>query len=289
MIDLRTVISDNGHVDVGLSVGRSRLLLVFSSTFRRPIFCGFCGLFCFPPGQHFAAKQMGAFFSSWTGATEMSTELVVYSPSAVALWERQDFWITVLIAAEALFRERGRVPDPVVLDVREVPPDRTLFQVKYQDGWTELITAAFNGDLRSMERHIRAGADVQAATNDGGTALMACVANGHIDVAELLIRAGAGVNASSKNGSTSLMIASANGHNESLDALLRAGANPSDRNEAGWTALMHACARGFRECALILIREGADIQAKNGKGGGKVQALQLLPVATRGRRRDWAL
>ncbi len=97
--------------------------------------------------------------------------------------------------------------------------------------------AAGNGDLEAIERHIKAGTDLNQRGPDQSTPLMTATTFGRMEVAKALIGAGADLNMKSKDGSTALLIASFFAHPEIVEALLEAGADPNIRNNDGATAL----------------------------------------------------
>ena len=97
--------------------------------------------------------------------------------------------------------------------------------------------AAGNGDLEAIERHIKAGTDLNQRGPDQSTPLMTATTFGRVEVAKALIGAGADLNMKSKDGSTALVGASFFAHPEIVEALLEAGADPNIRNNDGSTAL----------------------------------------------------
>jgi len=97
--------------------------------------------------------------------------------------------------------------------------------------------AAGNGDLEAIERHIKAGTDLNQRGPDQSTPLMTAATFGRVEVAKALIEADADLNMKSKDGDTAVLIASFFAHPEIVEALLRAGADPNIRNNKGATAL----------------------------------------------------
>jgi surface polysaccharide O-acyltransferase-like enzyme len=97
--------------------------------------------------------------------------------------------------------------------------------------------AAGNGDLEAIERHIKAGTDLNQRGPDQSTPLMTATTFGRMEVAKALIEANADLDLKSKEGSTALLIASFFAHPEIVEALLEAGADPNIRNNDGATAL----------------------------------------------------
>lgn len=101
----------------------------------------------------------------------------------------------------------------------------------------DIFTAAGNGDLKTIERHIQTGTDLNQRTPDQSTPLMTATTFDQVDVAKALIEAGADLNMKNKDGSTALLGASFFAHPEIVEALLEAGADPNVRNNDGATAL----------------------------------------------------
>ncbi|MFC1835615.1 ankyrin repeat domain-containing protein [Thermodesulfobacteriota bacterium] len=104
------------------------------------------------------------------------------------------------------------------------------------DGWTRLMEASFNGDIRTVKALLARGADVNAKDQDGWTALMLVggvvavevipeSAAIRVEIAKALLARGADVNAKNKDGLTALMLASKRGHGEVVKVLKAHGAN----------------------------------------------------------------
>src|SRR2546425_309562 len=98
-----------------------------------------------------------------------------------------------------------------------------------EDGHTELMRAALQGDTAAVKSLLAGGAEVNAKDNEGRTALMFAVTNLHSETARELLEHGADVNASAHDGGTALMLAASSGDIESVRALLSKGADSSDR------------------------------------------------------------
>jgi ankyrin repeat protein len=108
---------------------------------------------------------------------------------------------------------------------------------------TELMSAAYAGDLEHVRQLLAAGADVNAKDEGGWTALMKACYNaeqkrGYAEVVQALIDAGADVEAPIGYGVRPLMLAAGYGEADVVDTLLKAGADVLAKNEGGYTALM---------------------------------------------------
>lgn len=108
---------------------------------------------------------------------------------------------------------------------------------------TELMIAAYAGDLDKVKQLLAAGTDVNATDEAGWTALMKACYNaeqkcGFADVVQVLIDAGANIEAPIGYGVRPLMLAAGYGETAVVDTLLKAGADVLAKNEGGFTALM---------------------------------------------------
>jgi len=65
-----------------------------------------------------------------------------------------------------------------------------------------LITVAYQGDVKTGIAQLDEGADVNARDCDGDTALMLAAERGHIELVKVLLKNGADVNAANLNGET---------------------------------------------------------------------------------------
>ncbi len=108
---------------------------------------------------------------------------------------------------------------------------------------TELMNAAYAGDLEHVRQLLAAGADVNAKDEGGWTALMKACYNaeqkrGYAEVVQALIDVGADIEAPIGYGVRPLMLAAGYGEADVVDTLLKAGADVLAKNEGGYTALM---------------------------------------------------
>ncbi len=99
----------------------------------------------------------------------------------------------------------------------------TLFV--FASNWNDkLFEAVKNGDLKTVEKAIKKGTDVNAKDKDGFTVLMKAAANGYKDICELLISKGADVNAKNKDGRTALDLAKEKNNKAIAELLISKGA-----------------------------------------------------------------
>ena len=128
------------------------------------------------------------------------------------------------------------------------------------DGWTPLMRAAANGDLRTVQALLNApGIETDAKNPIGLTALMIAAHHGKADVVKALIKHGADINLATNNGCTALMYAAQTGDMETVQALLTTpGISIDEKKTDGTTALMIAASHGKADIVSALIDRGAD-------------------------------
>jgi ankyrin repeat protein len=95
------------------------------------------------------------------------------------------------------------------------------------DNGSNLIDAAFKGDLNTVKQFLDNGVNPNSKNSDNETALKYAALKGHIDIVELLLKKGAKVNGKDIDGGTALMYAAWGGHTETVKLLLSKGANPN--------------------------------------------------------------
>ncbi len=130
-----------------------------------------------------------------------------------------------------------------------------------------LINAVRNADHATMLSLLdRKDIDVDADRGDGSTALSWAAYEDDETAIDLLIRAGADVNvATDFHGVTPLSLACANGNSRIVGKLLAAGADPNIAKRSGETPLMTCANTGAEEGVRALLKRGADVNAKEGK------------------------
>lgn len=131
------------------------------------------------------------------------------------------------------------------------------------DGMTALHWAALTDNIELGTVLLHAGANIRAKTRLGGyTPLLMASKNGNVRSIEMLLDGGADPNASTVNGSTPLMLAAASGRADAVTRLLDRGADINAREAAkGQTALMFAAASGRTDAIRVLVARGADVKA----------------------------
>ncbi|XP_050674604.1 protein fem-1 homolog B-like isoform X2 [Leptidea sinapis] len=126
-------------------------------------------------------------------------------------------------------------------------------------GATALWCAAGAGHLGIVKRLVRAGADVNHATETLSTPLRAACFDGRLDIVKYLVRHGADIHIANKYNNTCLMIAAYKGHLEVVQFLLDSGARVDERALCGATALHFAAECGHASTVSALIDHNAKI------------------------------
>jgi len=155
-----------------------------------------------------------------------------------------------------------------------------------KNGWTPLMSAAFNGFTEVAAVLIDAGADVDRGTDDEWTPLMGASQNGYENVVALLLANGANPRIGRSTNWTALHSATFNGHVEVVRQLIMAGA-PFEAAENGFTPLTIAAQEGNGAIILLLLNAGAEVEG-NAEGSspttiasqnGHVSSLEMLLAA----------
>ncbi len=121
-----------------------------------------------------------------------------------------------------------------------------------------LKVASDCGHIDALKLLIKAGADLNQATNAGATPLFAASQEGLVEVVESLVKAGADLNPTTDDGATPLFIASQEGLVEVVEILVKAGADLNQARDDGVTPLLMASQNGHAEVVKILVNAGAD-------------------------------
>lgn len=133
-----------------------------------------------------------------------------------------------------------------------------------------LVRAAGEPDASRVESLLRAGADVNSATESGETPLIRAASKGHAAVVRALLAAGSDPNAEREDGFTALGVAVFFGYADVVQALLEGGADPSAKGRLGASAEKWARFSGFEEIAVMLrsATSGAQASAAGGEESG---------------------
>ena len=131
------------------------------------------------------------------------------------------------------------------------------------DGMTALHWAALNGDLRTLNVLLIAGAVTEPLTRVGRyTPLHLASSRGHAPVVARLLQAGSKPGAVTDTGVQPLHLAAQAGNPETVTVLLDRGANANARDTVyGRTALVFATSANRIDAMKVLIAKGADLKA----------------------------
>jgi ankyrin repeat protein len=145
------------------------------------------------------------------------------------------------------------------------------------NGVTALYLAALNGKDEFVKALINKGANVNVRTNDGWTPLVSAAEKGHLTTVQALLGApDIDIDAQNVSGATALIFAAMHGHLTTLQRLIEKGANVNITDNGGWTPLMLAIEKGHPTTAQALLSvPGIDINAQTSDG---VTALYLAAL-----------
>lgn len=130
-----------------------------------------------------------------------------------------------------------------------------------------LLKAVSKGDAEDVERHVRAGADVNERTKVGWVPLHYAVMRRKAEAALVLIRHGADVNAATGKGKTALHMCAERNFLTMANLLIDNGADLAGLDHSGWSALHTAAARNRVDMAKLLLASGANVNARSTAGG----------------------
>ncbi len=116
----------------------------------------------------------------------------------------------------------------------------------------DLWRVAETNDIRTLERILSCGVDVDARNEHGTTALMRAAHHGRLHMVKALIASGADPNAVRRDNFTPLTLAAFFGHTEIVRLLVQAGAETDRVTRNGTSARMWASARTFQGVAKYL-------------------------------------
>ncbi len=138
-----------------------------------------------------------------------------------------------------------------------------LIQIQQEELNGKLISAATNGDIKSVRESIVNGADVNAKSNRGWTALHEAALYGHVDIVKVLIENKIHINANDKDGKTALHEAACFGKIDIAKVLIEEGADVGAKDKDGGTALHWAAWGGHVDVAKVLIENRINVNVKN--------------------------
>ena len=155
------------------------------------------------------------------------------------------------------------------------------FKKDTQSNNTELVEAAYRGDLKEVKRLVeKRHADVNAKDKNGETAGMWAAWNGNFEMVKYFVENGMDVNARNNEGETAGMMAAWHGHFEVVEYLVEHGMDVNARNNKGETVGMDAAWNGNLEVVKCLVENGMDVNAKNNDGWTAGMEAALIPAVS---------
>ncbi len=147
--------------------------------------------------------------------------------------------------------------------------------------------AAMKGDAATVRSLVRQGADVNLAQADGMTALHWAALNGDLKTIDVLLVAGAVTDPLTRvGGYTPLHLAASRGHAPIVMRLLDAGSKPKAFTTTGVQAIHLAAQAGSPDAIRFLVDKGADVNARDTTHGrtplvfaasqNRVDAMRML-------------
>ena len=135
-----------------------------------------------------------------------------------------------------------------------------------ENGQTELMAAAYNGDSDLVAQLLESPADIDAQDQYGTTALMYAAMKGQDEVMRLLVERKANLELQSSQRYTALMYAVRDGHTKSVQILLQGGADPDVHGdyETYEIPLTLAAWRGYFAIVRALVAAGANTSLRGG-------------------------
>ena len=128
-------------------------------------------------------------------------------------------------------------------------------------GWTELHSAAYEGDQKKVKEHAKKSTEINQKDNVGRTPLDCAILGGNTETAKYLINSGAETLYGNSDGSP-LLYAVEKGDREIAKILADKGADVKIKLHCCETLLHIAASKGDVPMADLLISKGADINAK---------------------------
>jgi len=197
----------------------------------------------------------------------------------------QGKWISALKAYKESFDQRKAIfgpNSPEILDtLKKIEMINLIFKVEgskvsevLQHLQKDINIAASKGDVQTVQRLLKDGADVNDKDIEGRTPLYYAVSNGHIDIVNTLLKNGADITQVTNKGNTPLHTATSKGYKEIIEVLLQHVSHDKLKDfinakttSSGTTSLHVAAQSGFLEVVKSLLKHGAiyDIKNKEGK------------------------
>ena len=151
--------------------------------------------------------------------------------------------------------------------IATIQPANTLTNEQTQIMTEQLIQAAEDGDVSTIQKLLMEGADINGRDALGRTAIIAATHRNQVEVVRLLIQAGADINIRDNRLDNPFLYAGAEGLLDILKLTIDAGADTKLTNRFGGTALIPASERGHVEIVQeLLTRTDVDVNHVNDLG-----------------------
>ncbi len=136
-------------------------------------------------------------------------------------------------------------------------------EARDKDGDTPVFYAVGSERIDMVELFIKNNADIHTVNNKKETTLIHAVKTGNLEMTAFLIANKVDVNAKDEDGKTALMYAAKHGDVEAMKLLIANNANVNDSDKYGKTALMYAAEYGNAKAVKLLIDNQADVNAQD--------------------------
>jgi len=125
-----------------------------------------------------------------------------------------------------------------------------------------LLEAVKAAELKTVEKLISEGADIEATDGDGNTPLIIAAARGLEDIARVLLYAGVKIDSRNVYEEAPLHVAAFFGHTDVMRILIKRGAAVEVQDVSGFTPLHNAAERGHLPAVRELLNSGANVNAQ---------------------------